>query len=74
MNRKTIKHIKKEVTGLLLLITIIASLLIFIDVIRYPEAYSSIAKYHLKNDIEAGNEKAIEFYQKYYLDKGRPLF
>ena len=74
MNRKTIKHIKKEITGLLLLIAIIASVFIFIDVIRYPEAYSSIAKYHLKNDIEAGNEKAIEFYNEHYLSKGRPLF
>lgn len=74
MNRKKLKKLKKELTRALILIAMIAGALILIDFVQYPEAYSSTAIYQLKNDIEAGNERAIEFYQKYYLDKGRPLF
>ena len=74
MNRKKLKKLKRGFKRLLILFAIIANAILLIDIMRFPEAYSSIDKYRLKNDIVAGNERAIEFYQKHYLDKGRPLF
>lgn len=45
-----------------------------VDLARYPEAYISTWRYQLKNDIEQGNQKAIEYYQYNYVESGRELF
>lgn len=38
------------------------------------ELYSTTDKYQLKNDLDAGDEMAIEHYEKWYTSKGIYLF
>lgn len=45
-----------------------------IDFFRFPECYLTCFKYQLQCDIEAGNEKAIEYYNETYIANGRELF
>lgn len=47
---------------------------LMIDIVKYPECYNTVAKYHLKCDLAAGNEKAIEYYENTYLKNDRVLF
>ena len=49
------------------LILSIVFLTISIDIIRFPECYSSMWKYQLENDIKAGNAEAIQYYNNIYL-------
>lgn len=56
------------------LILSIVFLTISIDIIRFPECYSSMWKYQLKNDIEAGNAEAINYYNNTYVSNGRVLY
>ena len=48
--------------------------IIFIDVCRYPEQYSTTAKYQLHNSIKAGDTEAIEYYNTTYINNDRNLF
>ena len=45
-----------------------------IDFFRFHECYLTCFKYQLRCDIEAGDEKAIEYYNKTYIANGRELF
>lgn len=56
------------------LILSIVLLTISIDIIRFPECYSSIWRYQLQNDIEAGNAEAINYYNNTYVATGKTLF
>lgn len=56
------------------LILSIVLLTISIDIIRFPECYSSIWRYQLQNDIEAGNAEAINYYNNTYVSNGKILF
>ena len=38
------------------------------------ELYSTSLRYQLKNDLDAGDEMAIEHYEKWYTSKGIYLF
>ena len=40
----------------------------------YPELYSTIAKYHLYNDLLEGNKMAHEYYYNTYVSNGKVLF
>lgn len=69
--RLNVKQFAKSVT---ILVLIIALFVITIDVIRFPEWYMSTWRYQLKNDIENGEETAIEYYENTYIANGRILF
>lgn len=45
-----------------------------IDFIRFPECYITTWKYQLQLDIERGDEKMIEYYERNYVANGRELF
>ncbi len=45
-----------------------------IDFFRFPECYLTCFKYQLQCDIEAGDKKAIEYYNETYIANGRELF
>ena len=44
------------------------------NLLSYPEKYFTTWKFQLYNDIEAGNEEAIEYYQTKYIKNGIKLF
>ena len=44
------------------------------NVIQRPELYSTTLRYQLKNDIQAGQENAIEYYNGNYASQGIELF
>lgn len=46
----------------------------YITLINNYEMISSTARYQLYNDIVEGNQEAIDFYKKQYLDRGIILF
>ena len=59
------------------LITITAAILLtilVIDFVRFPEWYMPTWKYQLKNDINKGDEVAIEYYERNYVANDRILF
>lgn len=56
------------------LTSVIYSLKIAIDFVQFPEKYSATWKYQLANDIERGNEEAIDYYNKNYVEKGEKLW
>ena len=41
---------------------------------EYPERYVTTWKYQLQKDIEKGDDEAIAYYSKTYLEKGIDLF
>ena len=51
-----------------------STLALLVDIVRFPECYSTTAKYQLENDIKRGNKMAIEYYQNTYVANGRELF
>lgn len=59
---------------LIKIIIVVACLVLFIDVIRFPECYITTWKYQLKNDIARGDKVAIEYYESRYVANGRTLF
>lgn len=65
----------KKITIILLLIILFIPLLLgLVDFIRFPEWYISTWKYQLQNDIAAGDELAVAYYENTYLSNGRILF
>lgn len=65
----------KKITIILLLIILFIPLLLgLVDFIRFPEWYISTWKYQLQNDIAAGDELAVAYYENTYLANGRILF
>lgn len=47
---------------------------LFVDFIKYPESYLTTWRYQLKLDIERGDQEAIDYYQKVYLENNRTLW
>ena len=45
-----------------------------IDIVKYPECYSTTSKLQLKQDIAAGDETAIAYYENTYLKNNKILF
>ena len=65
---------KRFVMFILSVIAFIMFTIKTIDFIRFTECYLPTWKYQLQNEIEAGNEEAIEFYNRVYVANGRELF
>ena len=61
------KFIKSTAILIFMIIIISCSILLFIEFLSYPEKYLTTWKYQLKQDIEAGNQQAIEYNYNYYL-------
>ena len=64
----------KKIKTIITLAVIIGVVYSIVDLVRFPECYISTWRYQLKNDINQGNEAAIEYYNSFYVEKGRPLF
>jgi hypothetical protein len=45
-----------------------------VELIRFPECYSTTMRYQLKLDIENGDQEMIEYYERNYIENGRTLF
>ena len=52
----------------------IVGLLVYIDFVRFPECYITTWKYQLKNEIAAGDQEAITYYNNYYVKYNRSLY
>lgn len=69
------KKFIRSITTLLVSIALIILLVIMaVQLINYPEKYLSTWRYQLYQEIQAGDQEAIEYYQKNYLDKGIELW
>lgn len=71
MKRERIKSFFKVASVITVLVLCI---LMAVDVVKYPECYFSTWKQALYYDIEAGDEEAIEYYNRVYVANGRELF
>lgn len=66
---------KKKFAGFVLSVAVVAAMVyISVDFIRFPECYISTWRYQLQNEIEQGNEKMVDYYEKTYIANGRELF
>lgn len=68
------KKIKSKLTLIFLVIIVINFTMLVTNAFRFPEKYIPANKYHLRNDLLRQDAKAIEYYQRTYLDKGVELF
>lgn len=50
------------------------ALLFTYNFIKYPEIYITTWRYQLQNDLKSGDEAAIEYYQRVYINSGKELF
>lgn len=73
------KKLKKQrrqnfISFIIMSVMVIASIALTIDFLKYPECYLTTWKYQLKNDIKAGNQEMIDYYNRTYVANGRILF
>ena len=69
------KNTQKKILKLLLCVFVLTVFSnIMIDFMRFPECYISTWKYQLKNDLAAGDQKAMKYYQENYINRGRILY
>ena len=77
-NKRTHKSRKINLNRLfasLLILTLITSFTACItDFMRFPDKYITTWKYQLKNEIASGDQKSIDYYNKYYTSKGVYLY
>lgn len=64
----------KNIKIILSILVCIVLTALYIDVIRFPEAYSTTWKYQLRNDINRGDKHAIDYYNNHYIAQGKILF
>jgi len=64
----------KALKNIVVLLFAVMTVIIYVDLVRFPEDYITTWRYHLYNDLKAGNEIAIDYYQRNYINKGRVLF
>ena len=65
----------KKITIILLLVILFFPILLRVfDFFCFPECYIPTWKYQLQNDIAAGDELAVAYYENTYLSNGRILF
>lgn len=74
--RKVIRRRKRQnfIASLLVISVFISTGALLIDFCRFPECYLTTWKYQLKNEIDAGDEEMIEYYNNAYVKHGRYLF
>lgn len=68
------KRFIKFLYGLLIGSVLLGCLYLYVDFIRFPEAYITTWRYHLKLDIERGDPEAIDYYNSRYVANGKQLF
>lgn len=77
-NKRTHKsrkiNLNRLFASLLILTSISTCISLYIDFCRFPEKYLTTWKYQLKNEIASGDQKAIDYYNKYYTSKGVYLY
>lgn len=77
-NKRTKKgfkiNLKRLFASLLVLTLIITLSACMVDFVRFPDKYLTTWKYQLKNEIASGDQKAIDYYNKYYISKGVYLY
>lgn len=77
-NKRTHKsrkiNLNRLFTSLLILTLIITFTACITDFCRFPDKYITTWKYQLKNEIANGDQKSIDYYNKYYTSKGVYLY
>ena len=77
-NKRTHKsrkiNLNRLFTSLLILTLIITFTAYITDFMRFPDKYITTWKYQLKNEIANGDQKSIDYYNKYYTSKGVYLY
>jgi hypothetical protein len=77
-NKHTHKRTKINLNRLFAILLVLALFAIciglYVDLCRFPEKYFTTWKYQLKNEIESGDQEAINYYNKYYISKGVYLY
>lgn len=66
--------IKMRLFKTIVLILIMLAVCVVYDFLKFPETYITTWKHQLQQDIESGNEKAIEYYTIKYVSNERVLF
>ena len=67
-------NLNRLFTSLLILTLTITFTACITDFMRFPDKNITTWKYQLKNEIANGNQKAIDYYNKYYTSKGVYLY
>lgn len=72
---KRLKINLKRVFGNIIILTLITAFSYgIIDFFRFPECYLTTWKYQLQNEIKAGNQEMIDYYNHVYVENNRSLF
>lgn len=72
VNKK--KFIKSMSTLILSLVLMILLAVMMIELINYPEKYLTTWRYQLHQEVNAGNQEAINYYKTTYLDHNITLW
>ncbi len=67
-------NIRKFLGTVAAAIVIISFVYTAIDVVRFPELYSTTRKYQLQNEVEAEIPEAVDYYNRVYRANGIKLF
>lgn len=59
---------------ILALILLVATVYVSVDFYRFPEKYITTWKYQLENRIKRGDQEAMEYYKRTYIQHGENLF
>lgn len=68
------RQILREISAVIILLCFVVGAIGFIDFVRFPDCYIPGLKQSLKNELRAGDEDAIQYYEARYIEKGRELF
>ena len=72
--RKRRKTTAEKIFNILVIGMLFTFILLYVDFIRFPECYLTTWKYQLKNEIAAGDQTAITYYNTHYVKYNRSLF
>lgn len=72
VNKK--KFVRSITTLVVSIVLVVLLAIMMVELVNYPEKYLSTWRYQLYQEIQAGDQEAIEYYQKNYLDKGIELW
>ena len=72
--RKRRKKKTEKIFNILVIGMLFTFILLYVDFIRFPECYLTTWKYQLKNEIAAGDQTAITYYNIHYVKYNRNLF
>lgn len=72
--RKRRKKKAEKIFNILVIGMLFTFILLYVDFIRFPECYLTTWKYQLKNEIAAGDQTAITYYNTHYVKYNRSLF